>query len=89
MSNHTCTFRDHLEQSTLMARALHNAGLRQNDVISVVSENRLEFTALVFGAFYLNAIVAPINTTYTERKFIQLGLEIECLVCRKTTLDEL
>lgn len=51
-----------------MARVLHGAGIQQNDVISIVSENRLEFAAIVFGAFYLGAIVAPINTTYTERK---------------------
>lgn len=52
-----------------MAKTLHGAGLKKNDVISIIAENRHEFTAIAFGAFYLNAIVAPISTLYTERKF--------------------
>lgn len=59
-----------LDQTTLMARVLYGAGVRQNDVISIISENRLEYPAIVFGAFYLSAIVAPVNVTYTERKLI-------------------
>lgn len=65
----TWTYSDLLEQSKQMARALHGAGLRRNDVISIVAENRLEYPAIAFGAFFLNAIVAPVNATYTERKF--------------------
>lgn len=57
------------EQSTRVARALHGAGVRQNDVIGIMSENCLEFPAIAYGALYLNAIVAPVNVTYTERKF--------------------
>lgn len=64
----TWTFKDVLEQSKLMARTLYGAGLRRNDVISIISENRLEYPAIAFGAFLLNAIVAPVNLTYTERK---------------------
>lgn len=63
------TFRDFLDKSTLMAKTLHGAGLKRNDVISIIAENRHEFPAIAFGAFYLNAIVAPISTLYTERKF--------------------
>jgi long-subunit acyl-CoA synthetase (AMP-forming) len=51
-----------------MCKVLHGAGIRANDVISFVSENRHEIAAIAFGAFYLNAIIAPINVTYTERK---------------------
>lgn len=51
-----------------MAKTMHQIGVKRNDVIAIISENRLEFPALTFGAFYLNAIVAPINITYTERK---------------------
>lgn len=57
-----------LDQTTLMARALYGAGVRQNDAISIVSENRHEYPAITFGAFYLNAIVAPVNVTYTARE---------------------
>ena len=49
---------------------MFSAGVRENDVIGIVSENRLEFPVISFAAFYLGAIVSPINITYTERKFI-------------------
>lgn len=70
-TNQTWTYKDMLDQSSLMARTLYGAGLKQNDVISIISENRHEFAAIVFGAFYLNAVVAPTNITYTERKLYQ------------------
>lgn len=70
-SNMIWTYRNVLEQSILMAKTLSGAGLQQNDVISIISENRHEFIAISFGAFLLNAIVAPINSSYTERKVIQ------------------
>ena len=53
-----------------MAKSMFSAGVRENDVIGIVSENRLEFPVISFAAFYLGAIVSPINITYTERKFI-------------------
>jgi long-subunit acyl-CoA synthetase (AMP-forming) len=62
------TFRDMLEQSSLMAKVMAGAGVKQNDVITIISENRHEFAAISFGSIFLNAIVAPINATYTERK---------------------
>lgn len=68
ITKETWTYKDLLDQSSLLARVLYGAGIRRNDVISIVSENRLEFPAIVFGAFHLSAIVAPINTTYTERE---------------------
>jgi acyl-CoA synthetase (AMP-forming)/AMP-acid ligase II len=58
-----------LDKSSEVARSLHGAGLKRNDVISVISENRHEFPVVSFGAFYLNATVAPISALYTERKF--------------------
>lgn len=68
MTNEIWTYRDLLNHSIVAAKALHGAGLKKDDVIAVISENRHEFPAAAFGAFYLNAIVAPINVTYTERK---------------------
>lgn len=65
-----------LDQTSLMARVLHGAGAKQNDVISVVSENRFEYPAVTFGAFYLGVIVAPANVTYTEREFNKKKLSI-------------
>lgn len=65
------TYRDMYEQTCLMAQVLHGAGVRQNDVITIIAENRHEYPAIAFGAFCLNAIVAPINVTYTERELIR------------------
>lgn len=53
-----------------MAKILYSSGLRQSDTISILSENRFEFAAIAFGAIFLNAIVAPLNVTYTESKSI-------------------
>lgn len=47
---------------------MHSFGIRQNDVVGIMSENRLEFPAIAFAAIYLGAIVTPINITYTNRK---------------------
>lgn len=68
ITNETWTYKDLLQQSSLMARVLHGAGVRQNDVIAIVSENRLEYPAVVFGAIYLGVIVTPSSVTYTERE---------------------
>lgn len=67
-TNITWTFRDILEQSSIMAKAMYGAGIRQNDSIVIISENKHEFLAISFGAFFLNATVAPINPSYNERK---------------------
>lgn len=81
MTNKIWTFNDMLKQSVLMSKALHSAGVRQNDVITIIAENRHEYPAISFGAFYLNAIVAPMNVTYTESKsliswFTTVSIEI-------------
>ncbi|KAL7043369.1 hypothetical protein ACKWTF_001475 [Chironomus riparius] len=62
------TFNDLLEQSVKVAKALYDAGIRQHDVISILSENRLEYAAIAYGTLYLNAICAPTNFAYTERE---------------------
>lgn len=62
------TFGQLLKRSVLLARCMKEYGIVKNDVVSVVSENRLEYPAIVFAAIYLGATVAPINLTYTESK---------------------
>lgn len=66
------TYKKMLDRTKLMARVLYGAGARQNDVVSIVSENRFEYPAVVFGSFYLGVIVAPSSVTYTERKLNQI-----------------
>jgi 4-coumarate--CoA ligase len=53
-----------------LARCFRAAGIGQGDVISIISENRIEFPVTLFAAFLCGAKVAPINLTYTERKYI-------------------
>lgn len=47
-------------------------GVKEGDVIGLYSENRLEFTIVIFAAFCLGATIAPINVTYTDRKWSYL-----------------
>lgn len=68
MTDERRTFDDFRRLTTVMARTLFGEGLRRNDVIAIISENSLEFPPLAFGAICLNAIVSPLNITYTERK---------------------
>lgn len=41
-------------------------GIKSGDVLSICSENRIEFCLTTIAAFLLGAIVAPLNTSYTE-----------------------
>lgn len=62
------TFKKVLNESKKMAKILYDAGIRQNDVISIISENNYDYVAISFATLFLNAILAPINSTYTDRK---------------------
>ncbi|XP_070505426.1 luciferin 4-monooxygenase-like [Chironomus tepperi] len=62
------TFNDILAESIKAAKALYGSGIRQNDVISILSDNRFEFAAISYGALFLNATIAPVNIMYTERE---------------------
>lgn len=66
------TFSEIKEQSLCLAKSLIGLGVCSNDVISIVSENRLEFIPIALSALYLGAIVAPINVMYTEREFFSI-----------------
>lgn len=68
VTGETWTYSDVREKSIIMSKALYGAGLRQNDVISVISENRFEFLPISYGALFINVIVAPLNITYTRSK---------------------
>ncbi|XP_062557091.1 uncharacterized protein LOC134221931 isoform X2 [Armigeres subalbatus] len=58
-----------LEQTVRLAECLRTlADVRVGDVVGIVSENRLEFPAVLFGSIFLGATVAPINLTYSERE---------------------
>ncbi|KAL7043366.1 hypothetical protein ACKWTF_001472 [Chironomus riparius] len=62
------TFNDILSESIKAAKALYGSGIRQNDVVSILSENRIEYAAFAYGTLFLNATIAPTNIAYTERE---------------------
>lgn len=70
ITNKTWTYKDTLNDSIAVARMLQGVGVKQNDVVSIVCENRYEFPTITFGTLFLNAILGPVNVTYTGRKFI-------------------
>lgn len=60
--------------SQLKARSLRYAecllaeGVGEGDAVGLCSENRIDFTCVLFGSMYLGATVAPLNLTYSESK---------------------
>lgn len=51
-----------------LALCLKKAGIKNNDVIGMVSENRMEFPIIALATYYVGATVAPMNVTYRERE---------------------
>lgn len=57
-----------VKKSVEVSKALLAAGIKQGDVVSIVSENRFEFAFVLFGSIFNNSILAPINSSYSERE---------------------
>lgn len=57
------------ESIVRLAHVLKHLGIKNNDVIGLSSENSVEFAITLFASFAVNATVAPLNVTYSERKF--------------------
>lgn len=57
-----------MNKSIEIAKALLAAGLKQGDVVSIISENRFEFAFVMFGTIFNNCVFAPVNNTYSERE---------------------
>lgn len=51
-----------------LAHILQKLGVKSGDVVGLSSENSVEFAITLFATFAVNAAVAPVNVTYTERK---------------------
>lgn len=62
------TAKELLASALSVAKAMKAAGLKAQDVISIVSENRFEFAYVLLGSFLLNLTFAPINVQYSERE---------------------
>lgn len=51
------------------AVCLKNFGIKKDDVVSVICENRVELMTISLATILLGAIVAPLNYAYKECKF--------------------
>lgn len=49
-----------------MAEYYTALGVKRGDIIGVISENCIEYTFVVFGAFLIGASITTCNLTYTE-----------------------
>lgn len=57
------------DQAVHLARCLQQVlGLKTGEIISICSENRIEFAILFYAAILIGVTVAPMNFLYTERK---------------------
>lgn len=54
-----------VNRSIEVAKGLLAVGLKKGDVVSIVSENRVEFAFVMFGTIFNNCIIAPVNNTYS------------------------
>lgn len=51
-------------------------GYKSGDVVSICSENRLEFTIPVIATLYIGIVCAPLNPIYTKGKVRLRGVNI-------------
>lgn len=62
------TYRELLHKSLELAKALKSYGLKKNDVIAISCDNRFEFAIIFYATLFIGAILAPLSSSYTERK---------------------
>jgi acyl-CoA synthetase (AMP-forming)/AMP-acid ligase II len=63
------SYKEIYDETIRSANALSGAGVRQNDYVAIITENRFEFLPIAFGTICLNAAITPINLIYSERKY--------------------
>lgn len=74
-----------------LAHVLQHLGVKSNDVIGLSSENSVQYAITLFAAFAVNATVAPLNVTYSEREVdhaINLS-KPKIMFASKSTLDRI
>ncbi|CAK1550509.1 unnamed protein product [Leptosia nina] len=69
------TYRDILQHSVNLARALQKLGLKKGDVVALSCENRFEFTVTSLAVIYCGGILSTLNVTYSPGEISHL-LEI-------------
>ncbi|EAT48872.1 AAEL000132-PA [Aedes aegypti] len=66
VSGRTLTYKEILYASMKVASRLKHYGLGRGSIISIMSENRLEYSIVAFASFFVGGIVIPLNPTYTK-----------------------
>ncbi|KAJ3659979.1 hypothetical protein Zmor_011639 [Zophobas morio] len=69
-SGRSISYQEILTKTSDLARSLVKNGYGYNTIITVSSENSLQFYIPVISSLYIGAIVAPINPNYTEEEMI-------------------
>ncbi|XP_017783099.1 PREDICTED: 4-coumarate--CoA ligase 1-like [Nicrophorus vespilloides] len=64
INNERISYRELFVASLKTARKLKDLGIKEGDVIGIVSDNRLEYFVPVLACFYLRAIIHPTNSSY-------------------------
>nr|XP_022913090.1 luciferin 4-monooxygenase-like [Onthophagus taurus] len=65
-NNKNLTYREFFTKICRCAEAMKNIGIKKGDVVTISSENDVNYFVPIFGALYIGAIVVPTNFTYTE-----------------------
>ncbi|XP_018574801.1 luciferin 4-monooxygenase-like [Anoplophora glabripennis] len=64
----TVSYKSLLQSSCELAEALRSYGYTTDTVMSICSENNLEFYIPVLGALFVGCIMLPVNHNYTEHE---------------------
>ncbi len=83
------TYGELAERATALAGGLYDRGVRQGDVVGLLSYNCPEFLETIFAANYLGAIAMPINWRLAapEVRYILDHSEARALVCDETLTE--
>lgn len=68
VTGRTLSANELLNKSLEISKALLAAGIKQGDIVSVVSECRFDYVFVLFGTIFINCVVAPLNHTYSGRE---------------------
>ncbi len=65
LTGQTLSANELLNRSIQISKALLAAGIKQGDIISVISESCLDYVFVLFGSIFINCVLAPLNHTYS------------------------
>lgn len=63
------TYSEILQNSVQLADSLRKHGIKRDDVITIISENSLDYVLPVLAGMLVAAVVNPINPAYISSKY--------------------